>query len=49
MNTAFAILAGLFLWGVKRTRFVKEARRNIARWDAANRHIEAMAQGIRRP
>jgi beta-hydroxylase len=38
------ILASLFLWGVKRTRFVQEARRNIKRWDEANRQIEAIAQ-----
>jgi beta-hydroxylase len=37
------ILARLFLWAVKRTRFVQEARHNIAQWDEANRRIEAMA------
>jgi aspartyl/asparaginyl beta-hydroxylase (cupin superfamily) len=35
------VAAAIFLWGVKRTRFVQEARRNIIAWDAATAGIEA--------
>jgi beta-hydroxylase len=37
------VFADLFLWAVRRTRFVQEARRNIARWDAAATELEATA------
>lgn len=35
------LIAGAFLWGVKRTPFVKEARANIAKWDEGLKAIEA--------
>lgn len=33
-------LAGAFLWAVRRSPFVREARRNIALWDQAMRDVE---------
>ncbi|MGP1282494.1 MAG: aspartyl/asparaginyl beta-hydroxylase domain-containing protein [Parasphingopyxis sp.] len=35
------MIGGLFLWAVKRTPFVKEARANIAKWDETLSELEA--------
>jgi aspartyl/asparaginyl beta-hydroxylase (cupin superfamily) len=37
------LLIALFLWGVRRSRFVQEARRNLASWDTAQAQVEAAA------
>lgn len=34
------MIGGMFLWAVKRTPFVKEARANIANWDAGLKALE---------
>lgn len=34
------MIGGMFLWGVKRTSFVQEARANIAKWDEGLKRIE---------
>lgn len=34
------MIAGMFLWAVKRTAFVQEARANIAKWDAGIKALE---------
>ncbi len=37
------LLIALFLWGIRRSRFVQEARRNLTSWDAATARVEAAA------
>ena len=35
------IVGGLFLWGIRRSRFVQDARAQIGRWEAAMQRLEA--------
>jgi beta-hydroxylase len=37
------LLIAMFLWGIRRSRFVQEARRNLTSWDAATARVEAAA------
>lgn len=38
-------IANLLLWGIRRSSFVRDARRNIALWDQTTRHVEQRREG----